>query len=80
MLLSLLFTAIAFDNMDQVTLSFVIPEYSKEWGLTPAITCVHPAMGIAGTLIGATVGGIIADKMGLSQPFISRYLCRRPCV
>ncbi|MCL4518433.1 MAG: MFS transporter, partial [Thaumarchaeota archaeon] len=73
-LLSLLFTAIAFDNMDQVTMSFVIPEYSKEWGLTPAITRIHPAMGIAGTLIGAIVGGIIADKVGRKRIFNAMVL------
>ena len=73
-LLSLVFTAVAFDNMDQVTLSFVIPVYSKEWGLTPAITRIHPAMGIAGTLIGAVVGGIIADRIGRRKTFNSMIL------
>jgi len=68
-LVLLVFAAIAFDNMDQVTLSFVIPQYSKEWGLTPAITRIHPVLGIGGTLIGAILGGYIADRIGRRKTF-----------
>lgn len=68
-LIILVFAAVAFDNMDQVTLSFVIPQYSKEWGLTPAITRIHPALGIGGTLIGAIIGGILADRIGRKKTF-----------
>ncbi len=69
LLLALVFVAVAFDNMDQVTLSFVIPRYSKEWGLTPAISLLNPVLGIGGTLIGAIVGGAIADKIGRKRTF-----------
>jgi len=69
LLLVLVFIAVAFDNMDQVTLSFVIPEYSKEWGLTPAIARLNPALGIGGTLVGAIVGGTIADRIGRKKTF-----------
>jgi len=69
LLLALVFIAVAFDNMDQVTLSFVIPQYSREWGLTPAITRIHPALGIGGTLIGAVIGGMIADRIGRKKTF-----------
>ncbi len=69
LLLALVFVAVAFDNMDQVTLSFVIPVYSREWGLTPATTLLNPALGIGGTLIGAIVGGKIADKIGRKKTF-----------
>lgn len=65
----LVFMAIAFDNMDQVTLSFVIPQYSREWGLTPAITRIHPVLGIGGTLIGAVLGGYLADRIGRRKTF-----------
>jgi putative MFS transporter len=69
LLLALVFIAVAFDNMDQVTLSFVIPQYSREWGLTPAITRIHPALGIGGTLVGAVIGGMIADRIGRKKTF-----------
>ena len=68
-LLALVFTAVAFDNMDQVTLSFVIPAFSKEWGLTPAVTRLLPAAGITGTLIGAITGGFVADRVGRNKTF-----------
>jgi len=69
LLLAVVFAAVAFDNMDQVTLSFVIPQYSKEWGLTPSVTLLNPALGIGGTLIGAILGGIVADRIGRKKTF-----------
>jgi putative MFS transporter len=69
LLIVLVFIAVAFDNMDQATLSFVIPQYSKEWGLTPVMTRIHPALGIGGTLVGAIIGGIVADKIGRKRTF-----------
>lgn len=69
-LVLLVFIAVAFDNMDVVTLSFVIPAYSEEWGLTPAITRIHPIIGIGGTLVGAIVFGMLADRIGRVNAFI----------
>lgn len=69
-LVFLVFIAVAFDNMDVATLSFVIPEYSREWGLTPAFTRIHPIIGIAGTLIGAIAFGMLADRIGRIKTFI----------
>ncbi|MFQ5813212.1 MAG: MFS transporter [Anaerolineae bacterium] len=69
-LVLLVFVAVAFDNMDVVTLSFVIPAYSQEWGLTPNITRIHPIIGIGGTLVGAILFGMLADRIGRVNAFI----------
>lgn len=68
-LMLLVFIAVAFDNMDVVTLSFVIPAYSAEWALTPDITRIHPIIGIGGTLVGAIVFGMLSDRIGRVRAF-----------
>lgn len=69
-LVLLVFIAVAFDNMDVVTLSFVIPAYSQEWGLVPNITRIHPIIGIGSTLVGAILFGMLADRIGRVNAFI----------
>ncbi len=69
-----IFIGTAFDNMDQITLSFVIPVYAKEWGLNPLITRWNPILGILGTLIGAILWGRVADKVGRRNAFLYTIL------
>jgi putative MFS transporter len=69
-----IFIGTAYDFSDQVTLSFVIPEYSKEWGLSPLVTRVHPMLGITGTIIGAFLFGRVADKIGRRNAFLVTLL------
>ena len=37
--------ALAFDHMDQIVLSFVIPRYRQEWGLSAGAAALNPATG-----------------------------------
>lgn len=69
-LLATIFIGTAYDFADQVTLSFLIPEYSKEWGLTPAVTRIHPMLRITGTLIGGFLFSPLADKIGRRNTFL----------
>lgn len=69
-----IFIGTAFDNMDQITLSFVIPVYAKEWGLDPLTTRWNPILGIAGTFVGAILWGRIADKVGRRNAFLYTIL------
>lgn len=63
LLLSIL-AALGFDHMDQITLSFVIPEYSREWGLTPLQARWNPILGLSGVALGAIVIGRLGDRLG----------------
>ncbi len=68
-LMTLIWVGIAFDFSDQITLSFVIPEYSKEWGLNPSVTFLNPTLGILGTVIGAFLFGRLSDRYGRKNLF-----------
>lgn len=63
LLLSIL-AALGFDHMDQITLSFVIPEYSREWGLTPLQARWNPILGLSGVALGAIIIGRLGDRLG----------------
>lgn len=64
------FAGLAFDHMDQVVLSFVIPQYSREWGLTPGLASINPTTGLAGTFVGALVWGMLADRIGRKRTLL----------
>lgn len=42
LLILAIFTALAFDHMDQVVLSFAIPAYREEWGISAQLASIHP--------------------------------------
>lgn len=59
-----IFMGLAFDHMDQVVLSFVIPAYREEWGISASLASLNPATGLGFTFLGAIVWGMVADRMG----------------
>lgn len=63
-LVVVVFFGLAFDHMDQVVLSFVIPHYREEWGISAALASVNPTTGLAGTFVGALFWGMVADRIG----------------
>jgi len=58
------FTGLAFDHMDQVVLSFVIPQYRQEWALSAGLASLNPTTGLGMTFIGALFWGMVADRIG----------------
>ncbi|CAL4859793.1 MFS transporter [Microbacterium sp. MM2322] len=59
----------ALDAMDVGLISFVIAALVSEWGLTSAATSWIASAGFAGMAIGATVGGLLADRIGRRSVF-----------
>ena len=59
----------ALDAMDVGLISFVIAALAKEWSLTPGQSGLIASIGMAGMAVGATLGGLIADKLGRKQVF-----------
>lgn len=69
-LIVVVLAALAFDHMDQVVLSFVIPRYREEWGLSASTASLNPATGLAGTFVGAVVWGMVADRIGRKRTLL----------
>lgn len=81
--------AITIDNMKPITLSFVAPGVAREYGLrSPANPHGHlpvsllPLAGIAGTVLGSLVWGVLSDRIGrrasilfASVLFITTAIC-----
>jgi len=59
----------ALDAMDVGLISFVIAALVSEWDLTPSSTSWIASAGFAGMAIGATVGGLLADRIGRRSVF-----------
>jgi putative MFS transporter len=59
-----LFLGTAFDNMDQVTCSFILPMMRMEWHLNYVQGAYMPAVSLLGTCVGAVLWGMIADRIG----------------
>ena len=59
----------ALDAMDVGLISFVIAALVSEWNLTTASTSWIASAGFAGMAIGATVGGLLADRIGRRSVF-----------
>lgn len=59
----------ALDAMDVGLISFVMVALTVQWGLSPTETSLLGSVGFLGMAIGASVGGILADKFGRRQVF-----------
>mgnify|MGYP002507822629 CR=1 FL=1 len=54
----------ALDAMDVGLISFVMAALIKEWQLSPTEASWLGSIGFAGMALGATFGGLLADKLG----------------
>ncbi|GGF30775.1 MFS transporter [Microbacterium sorbitolivorans] len=59
----------ALDAMDVGLISFIIAALGAEWQLDSATTGWIASVGFIGMAIGASVGGLLADKLGRRQVF-----------
>src|ERR1051326_593610 len=59
-----IFLGTAFDNMDQVTCSFILPMMRMEWNLNYIQGSYMPTAALLGTCLGAIFWGIVADRIG----------------
>ncbi|MET0859950.1 MAG: MFS transporter [Microbacterium sp.] len=59
----------ALDAMDVGLISFVIAVLAQQWSLEPGQTAWIASIGFVGMAIGASVGGLLADRFGRRQVF-----------
>ncbi|GAA2015208.1 MFS transporter [Microbacterium ulmi] len=59
----------ALDAMDVGLISFIIAALAAQWSLAPSQTAWIASIGFIGMAIGATVGGLLADRFGRRQVF-----------
>ena len=59
----------ALDAMDVGLISFIIAVLAQQWELSPAETGWIASIGFVGMAIGASVGGLLADRLGRRQVF-----------
>jgi len=59
----------ALDAMDVGLISFVIAALAVQWSLQPSETAWIASAGFVGMAIGASVGGLLADRFGRRQIF-----------
>jgi putative MFS transporter len=59
----------ALDAMDVGLISFVIAALAAQWSLQPSETAWIASIGFVGMAIGASVGGLLADRFGRRQVF-----------
>ncbi len=59
----------ALDAMDVGLISFVIAALAQQWSLTTTETSWIASVGFVGMAIGATVGGLLADRIGRRSVF-----------
>ena len=57
------------DAMDVGLISFVIVALGQQWGLDDATTSWVVSAGFIGMALGATFGGLLADKIGRRSVF-----------
>ncbi|HYI51581.1 MAG TPA: MFS transporter [Microbacterium sp.] len=59
----------ALDAMDVGLISFVIAALAAQWSLEPSQTAWIASIGFVGMAVGASVGGLLADRFGRRQVF-----------
>ncbi|BDZ38305.1 MFS transporter [Microbacterium suwonense] len=59
----------ALDAMDVGLISFIIAVLAKQWSLEPAVTGWIASVGFVGMAIGASLGGLLADRFGRRHVF-----------
>ncbi|TQJ32224.1 MFS transporter [Microbacterium sp. SLBN-146] len=59
----------ALDAMDVGLISFVIAALAVQWQLAPGETAWIASIGFVGMAVGATLGGLLADRFGRRQVF-----------
>ncbi|MFB8385943.1 MFS transporter [Microbacterium sp. NPDC055910] len=64
----------ALDAMDVGLISFVIAALAAQWSLQPGETAWIASVGFIGMAIGASVGGLLADRFGRRQVFAATLL------
>ena len=64
----------ALDAMDVGLVSFIIAALAVHWDLDKSTTSWIASIGFIGMAIGASVGGLLADKIGRRQVFAATLL------
>lgn len=59
----------ALDAMDVGLISFVMAALATHWGISPTESSWLASIGFVGMALGATFGGLLADKIGRRQVF-----------
>lgn len=59
----------ALDAMDVGLISFILAALAVQWQLTPGETSWIASIGFVGMAVGATLGGLLADRIGRRQVF-----------
>src|SRR5688572_6601496 len=59
----------ALDAMDVGLISFIIAALAVQWNLAPSEASWIASVGFIGMAIGASVGGLLADRVGRRQVF-----------
>ena len=59
----------ALDAMDVGLISFIIAALTQQWGIDKGQSGLIASVGFAGMAIGATLGGLLADRFGRRQVF-----------
>lgn len=62
-------TGWALDAMDVGLISFILAQLTIQWQLTPAESSWIASIGFVGMALGASLGGLLADKIGRRQVF-----------
>ena len=59
----------ALDAMDVGLISFIIAQLTVQWKLSPSEASYIASIGFVGMALGATLGGLLADRLGRRQVF-----------
>ncbi len=59
----------ALDAMDVGLISFILAVLAQQWSLVPAETAWIASAGFVGMAVGASLGGLLADRFGRRQVF-----------